>query len=213
MKTFWRHFKTKREARDAIRLIFDRQPFNSPFESPLVSDLIAERHYHCSKHNLRPSRFRKLPGINIYTVEGEFPGIGWKAVSWTKCLSRALTDWDYVKRAMRDHIMNDKLRFRDDHPTCQSCHGAPSAEVHHKEPTLEQIALSIRAKITEADVSTCLADWNWFHSENFSLPSGHVITKLFEQAHQSAQLEALCIDCHNKTKSKQRSKLGEKSSP
>ena len=149
MKTLWRHFKTQTEARDAIRLIFDRQPFNAPFESQIVSDLIAEGHYHCSKHNLRPSRFRKLPGINIYKVEGEFSGIGWKAVSWTKCLARPLTDWEYIKRAMRDYITHDKLRFRDAHPICQDCHRASSLEVHHRELTLEQIALTICAKITE----------------------------------------------------------------
>jgi 5-methylcytosine-specific restriction endonuclease McrA len=213
MRIFWRHFKTQAEARQAIRSIFSAQPFNEPFEAPLVSDLIHERHYHCSKHNLRPSRFRKLPGINKYTVEGDFPGIGWKAVSWTKCLSRPLTEWDYIKRAMRDHIVNDKLRFRDAHPVCQDCGRAPSVEVHHKKPSVEQIALSIRAKVTEVDISSCLANWNWFHTENFSLPSGHIITMLFQEAHRSAQLKALCIDCHNKTKSKRGAKLGEDSSP
>ncbi len=83
---FWKTFKTQKEATLAFRQILNAETFGSPFENSLLSDLIHERHYFCSKHGLRPQRFRKIRDYGQY----------WLEMVWTP--------WDYVVRAMRDRV-------------------------------------------------------------------------------------------------------------
>ncbi len=68
---FWRDFKTQSAAVKAIQEIINAEEFKTPFESELISDLIFERHYFCSRHGLRPTRFRKIPAYNAYSFEGD----------------------------------------------------------------------------------------------------------------------------------------------
>jgi len=203
---FWREFPTKKAAEDTIRGIVNAQPFEVPFESSLISDLVLERHYFCSLRGLRPSRFRKLPGYNAYTFEGDFFGlptpepIDWHPVSWAKCLAAPLTEWDRIIRAMRDRIEPVKSRYRQVHPICEACNLRPTAEAHHSRPAFLSISDSVRSRVSDSEVSDCLAGWKWFLHDNFALPKGHRITILFDELHATATLQALCRECHNKTK-------------
>ena len=203
---FWREFPTKKAAEDRIRGIVNAQPFKIPFESSLISDLVLERHYFCSLRGLRPLRFRKLPGYGAYTFEGDFSGlstperIGWHPVSWTKCLAEPLTDWDRIIRAMRDRIEPVKTRYRELHPICEACNLRLTVEAHHLDPAFLSISDSVRGRVSDSEVSDCLAGWNWFLRDNFILPEGHHITIVFDQLHAIATLQALCRECHNKTK-------------
>ncbi|WP_345737172.1 hypothetical protein [Prosthecobacter algae] len=202
---FWREFPSKAAAKIAIQKIINEQPFKQPFESSLISDLILERHYFCSLRGLRPSRFRKIPSYGAYSFEGDFTGwlerdIGWHPVSWTKCLMPPLTEWDRIVRAMRDRCLDAKTFYRDAHFICEGCGIEESAEVHHKQPSFLAIATSIRADVSDVEIADCLSGWDWFVKGDFSLPEGHKITGLFDQRHNLANLEALCKDCHNKTK-------------
>jgi hypothetical protein len=205
---FWRDFPTKKAARIAIQQIVNSQPFKQPFECPLISDLIQERHYFCSLHNLRPSRFRKIPSYAAYSFEGDFsgnstePNIGWHPVSWTKCLIPPQTGWDRIVRAMRDRCEPIKLSHRAAHPVCEDCGFENSCEVHHKSHSFLAIAEEIRSKVLESEISDCLSGWNWFLKDNFALPEEHRITKLFDVLHRSVTLQALCRACHNRTKRK-----------
>ena len=207
---FWRYFPTKTAAEVAIRAIVDPHPMKIPFESTLISDLILERHYFCSMRRLRPSRFRKLPGYGHYQFEGDFSDqltampISWHPVSWAKCLKRPLTEWERIVRAMRDRVQHAKEAYVESHPICQACSSHPSEEVHHAKPTFHEISESVRKRVSGIEISQCFADWNWFLKDNFTLPKGHVITSIFDTLHASAQLEALCRECHNKTKRSRR---------
>jgi len=203
---FWRQFATKKAAEDAIRSVINSQPFDTPFESALLSDLIAERHYFCSRRGLRPSRFRKLRGYKAYIFEGDFSiaaaprQIGWHGVSWTKCLAPPQSDWDRIVRAMRDRCEPAKTAYRKSHPVCEKCLVRPSYEAHHARPTFQQLTEQIRSYISDAEVADCLAGWDWFCAENLVLPDDHRITTLFDEFHARATLQALCRDCHNLTK-------------
>ena len=203
---FWRDFPTQTAAREAIRQIVDSHPFKQPFESDLISDLIFERHYFCSLRNLRPSRFRKIPGYNGYEFQGDFSnlglanGIGWHTVSWDKCLKPPITNWDRIVRAMRDRSEPSKAIYRHQNPFCEMCRAQPSQEVHHHKPSFADLADSIRTLVSESEISECLSDWDWFAEDNFTLPENHKITQLFDHSHQQASLQALCKACHNTTK-------------
>ena len=203
---FWREFPTKKAAEETIRGIVTAQQFRIPFESSLISDLVVERHYYCSLRGLRPSRFRKLPGYCAYTFEGDFSDlstpepIGWHPVSWRKCLAKPLTAWDWIVRAMRDRVEPVKTRYRQLHPVCEACNLRPTTEAHHSIPVFLSISDSIRSRVSDLEVSDCLSGWNWFLRANFALPEGHKITIAFDHLHATATLQALCRQCHNKTK-------------
>lgn len=207
---FWREFKTKKAAEDTIRGIVNSKPLIIPFESSLISDLILERHYFCSLRGLRPTRFRKLPG-SPYLFEGDFSGlptqapISWHPVSWKKCLGTLSTEWDWIVRAMRDRIQAIKTRYRELHPICEACNLRLAVETHHANPTFISLSNSVRSSVSDSDICDCLSGWNWFLRDNFTLPEGHKITVNFDQLHADAKLQALCRECHNKTKSR---KLG-----
>lgn len=196
---FWRDYPTKKAVTDAIQTIINAQPFKIPFESILLSDLIAERHYFCSIKQLRPLRFRKLPGYGAYQFEGEFAEIGWHSVSWTKCLKPRQTAWDKIKQAMRDRAEPVKAEYRKTHPMCEQC-GSPAMETHHSQPSFNELAEIVRKQFSDADISSCLAEWNWFERDNFALPESHSITMMFDRLHSTAVLQSLCRECHNLTK-------------
>jgi 5-methylcytosine-specific restriction endonuclease McrA len=199
---FWRDFPTKTAAMKAMRDLLNSRPFKTPFESSLLSDLIAERHYFCSVRKLRPLRFRKLPGYGAYNLEGEFREVGWHAVSWTKCLMAPLTPWERIVRAMRDRTEPVKAEYKRCNPLCETCGLTASKEVHHSQPTFRVICEMVHERVTDADVDDALQHWNWFAQKNFALPDDHAITTVFEQIHARAKLQALCRDCHNRTKKK-----------
>jgi hypothetical protein len=171
----WRDFKTQADLRAAIRKIISEQPFKEPFESALISDLIVERHYFCSKRNLRPLRFRKIPGYGPkrYSFEGDFSGLstqhstGWHRVSWEKCIKPPVSDWDRIVRAMRDRVEPQKRQYRDEHPFCKHCSVAPSDEVHHNDPAFQTIAAQVRDLVSDEDIVDCLGSWDWFNKSHW----------------------------------------------
>ena len=158
-----REFPTKKAVEDAIHAIVNPQPFNDPFEPPLISDLISERHYLCSLWALRPSRFRKLRGDNAYEFQGDFSGLptsaslGWHTVSRKKCVIPPLADWDRIIRAMRNRIQPDKARYKKSHPICKARGVKPTAEAHHADPTFDSIGEALRSRVSDSEVSECLA--------------------------------------------------------
>lgn len=191
----WRNFQTKDSLRGAVREIVNPQHFDVPFAAPLISDLIAERHYFCSLHSLRPTRFMKTYDDQPYRFHGLFDH-GWHPVSWAKCLSPPPTREELIGRVLRNRIEPLKIAFRREHPVCVGCGRAPSEETHHANPTFQQILERVFRAITPADFVSALAAWDWFQKPEFSLPEEHVIIRTFDQLHASARLEALCRTCH-----------------
>lgn len=193
---FWREFKRQEDVVTAIQIIVNSQPFDSEFEAPLISQLISERHYFCSLRGLRPLAFKKVRGDGVYDFYGFFERHGWHRVSWRKSLKPAPSAEETISTALRNRTEGDKIAYRKAHPRCEGCGLAPSAEVHHAEPTFHEITERIFASVQAADIDTATAHWDWFKSEAYSIPSEHVITELFDKFHATARLEALCKECH-----------------
>ncbi|ACB77733.1 hypothetical protein [Opitutus terrae] len=202
---YWRTFVFQKDLEEAVRAVVDPVPDNAPFVSELISDLIADRHYYCRLHGLRPTRFKRTCEDQPYRFYGEFPQFGWHPISWSKCLKPPQTREAIIRDALRQSTEFDKTAFRRAHPLCQHCGREPSAETHHAEPPFAELVASVFATVTEADLESALQTWNFFDSQPFMLPANHVIQLRFDERHRQARLEALCRRCHNVTKSAARS--------
>lgn len=205
-KMFWRTFTTKAALEADIREDINSRVFGCEFESVLLSDLISERHYFCSRHKIRPSRFRKEPNKKNYILFGFFDisregrQIGWHPASWIKCVKRPPNDWDLIIEAMRRRIEPRMQEYRRMTPTCEDCHSAPSEEVHHSVLSFSEVTTRVRDSISDHDISFCMKDWDWFSSDDFALPEWGAVTEMFELVHDFSVPRALCKCCHNKTK-------------
>jgi hypothetical protein len=74
----------KKDTAEAVRQILDSVSFGEEFESDLIADLIGEKHYYCSVHGIRPTRFRKMPHATyLYDLQGWFDERHkWQSISW-----------------------------------------------------------------------------------------------------------------------------------
>lgn len=67
------------------------------------------------------------------------------------------------------------------------CDNAPSEETHHAQPSFTEITRRVFSAVSEIDIDTALAAWNWFEKQEFTVPQGHVIERLFDESHAAAQ--------------------------
>lgn len=178
----------------------DPAPYYSAFGSELISDLLAERHYHCHQHGIRLTQFKKTREDKPYRFYAEFPGIGWHPVSWTKCVKQPPTRETIIRDALRQSTEAEKVAYRRAHPLCERCRQAPSVETHHAHPSFAAIVAEVFAATMEADRESALVKWNFFERKPFALSADHVIQREFDARHRRARLEALCKACHNATK-------------
>lgn len=197
---YWRTFVFQKDLAEAVRAVVDHAPDDTPFVSELISDLIAERHYYCQRHGLRPARFKRTREDQPYRFYGEFPRLGWHPISWSKCVKPPPTRETIIRDALRQSTEADKTAYRRAHPLCQHCGRAPSAETHHADPTFADLVVAVFATVTEADLESALDTWDFFSPQPFTLPTNHVIQRRFDERHRQARLEALCRQCHNATK-------------
>lgn len=197
---YWRTFVFQKDLAEAVRAVVDPARDDTPFVSELISDLVAERHYYCRRHGLRPTRFMRTSEDRPYRFYGDFPQLGWHPISWKKCVEPPPTRESIIRDALRQSTEAAKTAFRRAHPLCQHCGRAPSAETHHAEPTFADLVSAVFATVTEADLESALDTWNFFDPQPFSLPADHVIQSRFDERHRRARLEALCRRCHLATK-------------
>lgn len=194
----WRTFYTKDALTQEIQNFLAPIALNVEFESQLISDLIAERHYYCSLKGLRPNKFEKRAGTNVYNFYGHFDGIGWHRVSWTKAITPP-SKKDHIETALRGRIIAVKLNYRKKNSICEYCRKAPSEETHHESPEWRDILTALSKEITDEDIDYALSTWDWLKEEYFTISEDSKIISLFDSAHISATLKALCKKCHTAT--------------
>lgn len=168
------------------------------FEDDLISDLISQKHYYCSVNGLRPTHFRMLfrPGGG-YDFQGQFTGSRWHGVSWTQCLDPRSHKED-VEVALRDAVQSIVAARRSSFPVCERCKQKPSTEVDHVAPEFSEIVRNAMATMTQKDFDEAFADFDWWEEERFQLPR-HCPALIYTlEAHKTAQLQAVCKDCHLK---------------
>ncbi len=195
---FWRNFTTKVELTKTVQNIVRSRPFEVEFESELLSDLIAERHWHCSFHQLRPTKFKKSEGWNGgYDFWGWFEPTGWHKVSWRKCITPDKID-NTLKGALRTAILPIVSEYKYLHLFCERCNVHPIEHVHHVSPTFDEMfrdAISVMS-IEEKEQIKVSQDWN--EEAPFQLPRDHPAVQSILRSHEGAQLQAVCKDCHPK---------------
>ena len=194
---------TKTQLNKTIHAELEQFKHGQEFESSLISDLIAEKHYYCSKKGIRPTLFRKSfrPGV-VYDFEGFFPGHGWHKVSWTQCITpRDENDW--LKRALRDAIQPIVAHYKALHPTCELC-GANTEHVDHVAPEFDVMATQAIALLDEQQLEAAFAQFDWWSNEPFSLAASNPAVQCMTLAHKTAHLRAVCHICHTKSSSERR---------
>lgn len=199
---------TKTQLRDGIRARLKERKLEEVFDDDVISDLIAEKHYYCSVHSLRPSRFRMSyrPGGG-YDFYGEFVPYGWHKVSWSQCLEpRDQNDWieSALRLASSRFLSARKVAF----PTCERCGMLASTEVDHVSPEFREIAREAIQQMTEAEFDAAFRGFNWWSHEPFFLPTDNSALVYTLQAHQHAKLQAVCKDCHLKNAAERKSLKG-----
>ncbi|WP_223446345.1 hypothetical protein [Pseudomonas sp. BF-R-19] len=187
---------TKAQLRACIRLRLKERELEEVFQDDLISDLIAEKHYYCSVHDLRPSQFRMLyrPGGG-YDFYGLFDPSRWHKVSWSQCLDpRDQNEWiqSALRLASAPFLSARRLAF----PICERCGVLPSTEVDHVNPEFQSIARQAMQLMTTSEFRNAFRGFDWWSDQPFTLPVDNSALAYTLQAHQRATLQAVCKDCH-----------------
>lgn len=197
-----RTFESKKDAENAVREEIKSHLRGQEFTSSLIADLIATRHWYCSRHALRPVLFRMTldrgdNSAGAYQFFGLFPGIGWHKVSWKNCLYQPT--WDGEKRALMRRLVADEMeRYRLSHYQCEICGKCtPPLHCHHKYPLFSDMAIAVDQLFSDSDRLAWLGR-EWKDDADFSLPTSHPTVIEFLRLHADAQMTVLCLDCHKK---------------
>ncbi|TDV37518.1 hypothetical protein EDF87_12554 [Pseudomonas helmanticensis] len=187
---------TKAQLRACIRLRLKERELEVAFQDELISDLIAEKHYYCAVHDLRPSQFRMLnrPGGG-YDFYGLFDSNRWHKVSWSQCLDpRDQNDW--IQSALRLATAPFLTARRRAFPICERCGISPSTEVDHVNPEFRAIVHQAMQLMTTSEFHKAFRGFDWWSENPFILPADNPALAFTLKAHQSATLQAVCKDCH-----------------
>jgi hypothetical protein len=193
-----RFFRTKKAAQDAARAVLNSNPLFRVFTSALLSDLVGGYHYYCSKHGLRPVRFRKMPREKGgYELQGWFDELNdWHGVSYLKCINPPDFE-DFINKALRDAIF--PLMRALEKPACEKCGSRYRLEVDHVRPKFKEMFLIALQHLDDKD-RAAWASYNWVTHASLILPrDGGAVKKIFE-LHQTATIQTLCAPCHRNVK-------------
>ena len=189
----WRDLN-KTKLTEHIRSIVNPEPMDIAFTSDTLAELIAERHYYCAAKGLKPVEFRKATRHPGYTFQAYFPDLGWKSVSWTKCVN-GFSFQQEMKAALRDLIASDIAAHKIRNPLCETC-GEPGVEVDHVEPEFAVMADQALSLLDNGDEAELLQTHDFLSDLAWEFPSSHKVAVAFLDAHHDAKLETACKACH-----------------
>ncbi|HEY9228774.1 MAG TPA: hypothetical protein VIP11_19130, partial [Gemmatimonadaceae bacterium] len=181
----------KKATAAAVRVVVESVPFEQEFESELISNLISEKHYYCSRHGIRPMRFRKMGhAIWPYDLQGWFAERQkWHSVTWLRCVYPR-RDQDWIARALRDAIAPELAAYKKARPICERCHAAASEEMHHVDPTFKKIVATALKRLDEHAWQAIVDHFDWWSDKPFTLPSNSPALAALQEVHAHAQLLA-----------------------
>ncbi|WP_339461283.1 hypothetical protein [Pseudomonas sp. EA_105y_Pfl2_R69] len=189
----------KTALREKIRERLKAYAIDEVFEDELISDLIAQKHYYCSINALRPTHFRKRfrpgSGVNGYDFEGLFLTSHWRKVSWTQCLDPKTRE-DIIETALRDAVQSIVAARKTRFPVCEKCGQTPSTEIDHVSPEFAEIARYAMDTMTQEDLDEAISNFDWWKEEPFALSKNCPAMLYTFEAHKTAQLQAVCKECH-----------------
>ena len=190
-------FPTKVALKHAIRTEMAQYSINQQFKSDLLAQLIYYRHPYASHKALSPTLFKQAPPTlyrSGYHFEALFPSIGWRGISWNKCVTPK-TYHDEVRGYLRwtlAPVLAEAKGFK-----CELCFDTRKLEVDHHSPTFEQMYQQAATLFTAQEIETW-AYYDWDGIPGFRLPPTHPVFKAFMAAHQTAILKTFCHDCHQR---------------
>lgn len=187
---------TKTQTRQEVRSIVNSFEIGEEFVSDFISDLIFEKHYFCSRKNLRPSKFRKTPRQSIgYNFEGFFSETKWHKVSWDKCITPPnIKSW--VNEALRLEIQPVLFKYKEERPFCERCSGAKSEHVDHVEPEFKEICEDAIKLMSADELDIAFNAFDWWNNATFRLPKENSALIYTLERHKFVILQAVCKDCH-----------------
>jgi hypothetical protein len=188
-------FSSKASLRRAIQDEIDPLPFGQIFRSDLISNLAHDRHPYCFLKDLRPTHFRKFypqAGRSGYHFQAYFPDLGWRGLSWHKCLDPP-TFHDEARGFLRWNLIPLLQEARGN--ACEQCGSRSQLEVHHADPTFQAMYDEASRYFSPEEIDTW-AFYNWDSIPAFRLPPDHPVFRSFMEMHLTARLEILCKDCH-----------------
>jgi hypothetical protein len=192
-------FKSKAECKAAVQEELRRYGIDEAFMSPLVSDLISTHHYELSREGVRPVWFRKrrtrIDEQGPYYFEALLEPGGWRAVSWTKCISpptpRSLVAAGLRRRA-QPHI--DAVRDAGD-GLCVDCRCQMASEMHHRSPGFNEL---LEEFIGGRDPEGILVGYGFWNCEQWVVPDSDPNIAAFMEAHARCEIVPLCHECHRR---------------
>lgn len=203
---------SKAELTRAVQTEINQYMLGEEFESRLLSALVLYRHPYCRRHILIPTRFMKRTaqyGRSGYHFHGYFEGIGWKSLSWHKCITPT-TFHDEVRNFLRWNLIPSLIEAKGEQ--CEHCGSRTQLEVNHAAPTFEAIYRQVEG-LFSAEETDIWAYYDWDSIPGFRLPSDHPVFLTFMAIHNEATLETLCKPCHAKVTRQQRAKGIESDTP
>jgi hypothetical protein len=196
-------FKTKVGLRKVVRFLLKNYPTGQEFRSSLLSDLVYHRHYWYSAQKKRPVKFKKRAWksgeyrkADSYSFQAYFPGLGWRELSWNKCVDGSNDIEENISKALREAAEPFVLSYRNHHPICERCETKPAREIDHVDPEFSIIEKEARKLISEEEVTSWATRLMGFERWDFAIPGSHPAIKFIQETHWTAKLMAVCKECH-----------------
>ena len=208
-------FRTLTALKKHIKEVVDfaNRPPEQEFVSDVLSDVVLDRHYRWSHRGVRPTSFKFIMNspddgrIWPYSLAGFFPGWGWCRFSYNKCCRAKKptmeTEFNRLCRERfrghwREQIMGHRWK-------CEKC-PRRATDVDHVNPQHAEIVKACWDLLDEETTNTW---WEIMIGEptidHFTLPEGHPVTELYDQATRDGEYQILCKK-HHKEATKQRKK-------
>ena len=195
---FFRGLNKTNTAKEA-RSIVNSYENGEDFESDFISDLIQEKHYYCSLHNIRPTHFKKESrgAKEKYDFYGFFTEKNkWHKVSWLICTQK-VDRKKWAIKALRNLIQPEMYLYKSDHEMCESCNNEPATEVDHVFPEFDKMASESLELMSETDWIDAFKSFDFWEEGEFKLPNTSQAVAKFKELHSTAQLQAVCTKCHS----------------
>jgi hypothetical protein len=194
---FFQNYKTKKALEVDIQNLINSYDFNQEFESELLSDLMAEKHYGCLFHGLRPLWFLKKKNKLSYDFFCFITPVGWYPISWRQAI-KPETEKSIVEKALRYAIKPYTSGRKRQYRICERCGKAPSEDTDHVEPEFNDIATQAINTLSGKDLKSIMDSYksNFLNKEPFQLPENNSALIYTLEAHKTAKLQAVCKKCH-----------------
>ena len=194
-----------------IEIDYQNRVVGRVFQAPVLADMVHERH----------RRFSDLPKPSAFRFQKNRAGDGrgwsdslsgcfggqWFRFSYKKALRKGSASFDVKFKRLCNERWGSVWRSRLMGPSpgmirlgrrrCEQegC-SRPAEDVHHVEPSHEDIVRACLELVSEQDRAVWSARDSTRRGDHFSLPEDHPATQRYDELTAGASYERLCKPCH-----------------